>query len=104
MSQHKRPKRRYLMTAVVAVILILAGVAAIASSLWMQENEIITGAEVYEALVEKLKLPPTTEEEPETRRMNCPLMTASLKKRLSHWMNLNRNSLTSLLTRPMSLR
>ena len=72
MSQHKRPKRRSLMTAILAVILILAGVAAIAGSLWMQENEISTGTEVYEALVEKLKLPPATEEEPETQKDELP--------------------------------
>ena len=72
MSQHKRPKRRSLMTAILAVILILAGVAAIAGSLWMQENEISTGAEVYEALVEKLKLPRATEEEPETQKDELP--------------------------------
>ena len=72
MSQHKRPKCRSLMTAILAVILILAGVAAIAGSLWMQENEISTGAEVYEALVEKLKLPPATEEEPETQKDELP--------------------------------
>ena len=46
MSQHKHPKRRFPMAAVLAVILILAGVAAIAGSLWMQENEINTGAEL----------------------------------------------------------
>ena len=68
MSQHKHPKRRFPMAAVLAVILILAGVAAIAGSLWMQENEISTGAEVYEALVEQLMQPPTTEEKPETQQ------------------------------------
>ena len=64
MSQHKRTKRRFPMAAVLAVILILAGVAAIAGSLWMQENEITSGAEIYEALVEQLKLPSDTEEKP----------------------------------------
>ena len=68
MSQHKHPKRRFPMAAVLAVILILAGVAAIAGSLWMQEKEISTGAEVYEALVEQLKQPPTAEEKPETQQ------------------------------------
>ena len=67
MSQHKHPKRRFPMAAVLAVILILIGVTAIAGSLWMQENEISTGAEVYEALVEQLKQPPTTEE-----NRHCP--------------------------------
>ena len=64
MSQHKRTKRRFPMAAVLAVILILAGVAAIAGSLLMQENEITSGAEIYEALVEQLKLPSDTEEKP----------------------------------------
>ena len=64
MSQHKRTKRRFPMAAVLTAILILAGVAAITGSLWMQENEISTGAEVYEALVEQLKLPSDTEEKP----------------------------------------
>ena len=54
MSQHKRTKRRFPMAAVLAVILILAGVATIAGSLWMQENEISTGAEGYKALGEQL--------------------------------------------------
>ena len=72
MSQHKRSKRRSLMTAILAVILILAGAAAIAGSLWMQENEISTGAEVYEALIEQLKLPPTTEKNPETQQDELP--------------------------------
>ena len=62
MSQHKRTKRRFPMAAVLAVILILAGVAAITGSLWMQENEITSGAEIYEALVEQLKLPADAEE------------------------------------------
>ena len=64
MSQHKRTMRRFPMAAVLAVILILAGAAAIAGSLWMQENEITSGAEIYEALVEQLKLPSDTEEKP----------------------------------------
>ena len=72
MSQHKHPKRRFSIAAVLAVILILAGVAAIAGSLWMQENEISTGAEVYEALVEQLKQPPTTEENPEPQQDEQP--------------------------------
>ena len=64
MSQHKRTKRRFPMAAVLAVILILAGVAAIAGSLWMQENEITSGAEIYEVLIEQLKLPSDAEEKP----------------------------------------
>lgn len=43
MSQHKRTKRKFPLTAVLAVILLFAGLAAIAGSLWMQENEIATG-------------------------------------------------------------
>ena len=72
MSQHKRTKRRFPMAAVLAVILILAGVAAIAGSLWMQENEITSGAEIYEALVEHLKLPSATEGKPDMPQDELP--------------------------------
>ena len=72
MSQHKRTKRRFPIAAVLAVILILAGAAAIAGSLWMQENEINTGAELYENLSEQLKLPPTTEDNPATHKDEAP--------------------------------
>ena len=72
MSQHKRTKRRFPMTAILAVLLILAGVAAIAGSLWMQENEINTGAELYDTLSEQLKLPPATEEDTEPQQDEAP--------------------------------
>lgn len=72
MSQHKRTKRRFPMTAILAVLLILAGAAAIAGSLWMQENEINTGAELYENLSEQLKLPPATEDNPATQQDEAP--------------------------------
>lgn len=48
------------MTAVLAVILLLAGLAAIVVSLWMQEQQIKLGAEEYEALVEQMKVPAVT--------------------------------------------
>lgn len=70
MSQHKRTKRRFPMAAVLAVI--LAGVAAIAGSLWMQENEITSGAEIYEALVDQLKLPPDAKEKPDMPQNELP--------------------------------
>ena len=72
MSQHKRSKRRFPMAAALAVILLLAGIAVIAGSLWMQENEINTGAEVYETLSEQLKLPATLNEMPETQQDDIP--------------------------------
>ena len=63
MSQHKRMKRSSLMNAIMAVVLIVAGVAAIAGSLWMQENKINIGVEEYSALQQKLKKPAETETE-----------------------------------------
>ena len=74
MSQHKRTKRCFPMAAVLAVILILAGVAAIAGSLWMQENEITSGAEIYEALVDQLKLPPDAKEKPDMPQNELPVV------------------------------
>ncbi len=62
MSRHKRRSRSSPMTAVLAVILLLAGVAAIAASVWMQERQISLGAEEYDALVETLKSPAATVE------------------------------------------
>ena len=44
MSHNKRRSRLSPLTAVLAVILFLAGIAAVGASLWMQENEINTGA------------------------------------------------------------
>lgn len=65
MSHNKRRSRTSPLTAVLAVILLLAGVATVGASLWMQENEITTGAEAYEALSQQLKLPAVTEETPD---------------------------------------
>lgn len=65
MSHNKRRSRTSPMTAVLAVILLLAGIAAIGASLWMQENEITSGAEVYDALSQQLKHPAVTEEKPD---------------------------------------
>ena len=73
MSQHKRTKRRFPMTAILAVLLILAGIAAIAGSLWMQENEINTGAELYDTLSEQLKLQPATDEDTEPQQDEPPV-------------------------------
>lgn len=67
MSHNKRRSRSSSLTAVLAVILFLAGIAAVGASLWMQENEITTGAEAYETLSQQLKLPDTTEETPDVQ-------------------------------------
>ena len=72
MTQNKRTKRRSPITAILAVLLILAGVAAIAGSLWMQENEINTGAELYDTLSEQLKLQPASEEDTEPQQDEAP--------------------------------
>ena len=62
MSRNNSKSRPSPMTAILAVILLFAGIAAIAASMWMQEEEISLGAEEYEALVEHLKAPAATEE------------------------------------------
>ena len=72
MSHNKRRSRSSPLTAVLAVILFLAGIAAVGASLWMQENEITTGAEAYETLSQQLKLPDTTEEAPDVHEPDDP--------------------------------
>ena len=72
MSHNKRRSRSSPLTAVLAVILFLAGIAAVGASLWMQENEITTGAEAYETLSQQLKLPDTTEEAPDVQEPDDP--------------------------------
>ena len=72
MSHNKRRSRSSPLTAVLAVILFLAGIAAVGASLWMQENEITTGAEAYETLSLQLKLPDTTEETPDVHEPDDP--------------------------------
>lgn len=72
MSHSKRRSRSSPLTAVLAVILFLAGIAAVGASLWMQENEITTGAEAYETLSQQLKLPDTTEEMPDAQEPDDP--------------------------------
>lgn len=72
MSHNKRRSRSSPLTAVLAVILFLAGIAAVGASLWMQENEITTGAEAYETLSQQLKLPDTTEETPVVQEPDDP--------------------------------
>lgn len=72
MSHNKRRSRSSPLTAVLAVILFLAGIAAVGASLWMQENEITTGAEAYETLSQQLKLPDTTEEMPDAQEPDDP--------------------------------
>ena len=72
MSHNKRRSRSSPLTAVLAVILFLAGIAAVGASLWMQENEITTGAEAYETLSQQLKLPDTTEEAPDVQETDDP--------------------------------
>lgn len=72
MAHNKRRSRSSPLTAVLAVILFLAGIAAVGASLWMQENEITTGAEAYETLSQQLKLPDTTEEAPDAQEPDDP--------------------------------
>ena len=72
MSHNKRRSRSSPLTAVLAVILFLAGIAAVGASLWMQENKITTGAEAYETLSQQLKLPDTTEEAPDVQEADDP--------------------------------
>ena len=72
MSHNKRRSRSSPLTAVLAVILFLAGIAAVGASLWMQENEITTGEEAYETLSQQLKLPDTTEEKPDVQEPDDP--------------------------------
>ena len=72
MSHNKRRSRTSPLTAVLAVILFLAGIAAVGASLWMQKNEITTGAEAYETLSQQLKLPSTTEEAPDVQEPDKP--------------------------------
>lgn len=72
MSHNKRRSRSSPLTAVLAVILFLAGIAAVGASLWMQENEITTGAEAYETLSQQLKLSDTTEEAPDIQKPDEP--------------------------------
>ena len=72
MSPNKRRSRSSPLTAVLAVILFLAGIAAVGASLWMQENEITTGAEAYETLSQQLKLPDITEETPDVQEPDDP--------------------------------
>ena len=72
MSHNKRRSRSSPLTAVLAVILFLAGIAAVGASLWMQENEITTGAEAYETLSQQLKLPDTTEETSDVQETDDP--------------------------------
>lgn len=76
MSHNKRRSRSSPLTAVLAVILFLVGIAAVGASLWMQENEITTGAEAYETLSQQLKLPDTTEETPDVQETDDPENTA----------------------------
>ena len=72
MSHNKRRSRSSPLTAVLAVILFLSGITAVGASLWMQENEITTGAEAYETLSQQLKLPDTTEEAPDVQEPDDP--------------------------------
>lgn len=72
MSHKQRSTRSSPMTAVLAVILLLAGIAAIVASLWMQEQQIELGAEEYDVLSQQLKLPAATEEMPDEQAPATP--------------------------------
>lgn len=72
MSHKQRSTRPSPLTAVLAVILLLAGIAAIVASLWMQEQQIELGAEEYDVLSQQLKLPIATEEMPNEQTPAIP--------------------------------
>lgn len=55
--ERRKARNRTRMTILVVVILLLAGAAAIVGSLYAQESEIASGAEVYEQLMQQLKEP-----------------------------------------------
>lgn len=59
-SKNPRPPRLSPLTAVLAVILFLAGITAVVLSLWMQELPIRQGAQAYGELAEQLKTSFTT--------------------------------------------
>ncbi len=78
MSPHVRRSRSSPVTAVLAVILLFAGLSTIVLSLWMQEQQIKLGAEEYDALSQQLKQPTVTDispNEPSTAETEKPMST-----------------------------
>lgn len=78
MSPHMRRSRSSPVTAVLAVILLFAGLSTIVLSLWMQEQQIKLGAEEYDALSQQLKQPTVTDispNEPSTAETAEPMST-----------------------------
>ena len=76
MSPHMRRSRSSPVTAVLAVILLFAGLSTIVLSLWMQEQQIEQGAEEYDALSQRLKQPTDTDippNEPSTAKTAEPM-------------------------------
>ena len=57
MLRKRRTKHCSLRTALLAVILLLMGVALIVGSLWLQEGEISAGVNEYSSMANKLKIP-----------------------------------------------
>ena len=57
MLRKRRTKHCSLRTALLAVILLLMGVALIVGSLWLQEGEISASAYEYSAMANELKIP-----------------------------------------------
>ena len=57
MLRKRRTKHCSPRTALLAVILLFAGVALIVGSLWLQEGEISAGAYEYSAMANELKIP-----------------------------------------------
>ena len=57
MLRKRRTKHCSLRTALLAVILLLMGVALIVGSLWLQEGEISVGVNEYSAMANELKIP-----------------------------------------------
>ncbi len=55
MPRQPRGRRARTQAALLAVFLLLAGLTAIIASVWMQERQIQTGADAYDALVQKMK-------------------------------------------------
>jgi len=64
-------KNKKTMTALLAVLFLIIGLAAIGGSLWMQEHEINKGAQEYENMTLELKLP-SEDSKAETGVMDIP--------------------------------
>lgn len=70
MPRQPRGRRARTQTALLAVFLLLAGLTAMIASVWMQERQIQTGADAYDALIQKMK--PSMEAAKETAKLPEP--------------------------------